>query len=426
MRNPKAMFAVSLVLFLAACGGGTPPPPSSITLTVVDAQNVGYAAAYQLGSGPWGALTTSTSGTQTYTFPLSGNSLYGVAVRCNPLVPGMATEVHVIQAAVSELGNPKITCSGASPSTVNYTLNVDVSAVPGIASGDSVVVSGKGFSAGGTVFSPSTPVAVVLSAPAGTQDLLVTVSAAGNPTNYRVAKVLRSVSVSSGGSSSVVLAAADTLAPSSLTVILPPGFTPTFGTASVAYLSQDNQGLGRVGFASGTAATNVPYRPVSGFGAGDRYVAQAVAGAGHHVLEAYKGSGGGNIPLALPSPWPTGSLSLSGPPHPTVSGLSYSGTNLRAYQLALEDSTLIYQATLGKGWLGTVSTYSFPNLSGILGYTPFASGSTVQASVSALLSASPLLQLDSTDPSAFSAATDIRQAIATGSYTVGGSGVSLP
>ncbi|GIW26626.1 peptidase S8 and S53 subtilisin kexin sedolisin [Meiothermus sp.] len=424
MTNPKALLATALVLLLAACGGGTPPPPSSLTLTVVDAQNVGYTAAYQLGSGSWTALTPNPGG--TYTVSLSGNTLYGVAVRCNPLVPGVPTEVHVIQAAASELANPKVTCSGTNPSTVSYTLTVDASGVPGLAVGDAVVVSGRAFSAGGTVASLSNPVAVTLNAPAGPQDLLVTVSASGNPTNFKAAKVVRGVNISAGGSSSVTLTASDALSPQALTVSLPTGFSPTFGMAQVVYLSADNQGLGTVGSASGLAATNFSFRPVSGFGPGDRYTAFAVAGAGGHVLEAYKGSGGGSIALTLPNPWSTGSLGLSATAHPTVSGLSYGGANRRAYRLELEDSTLVYHVTLGTGWLGTATGYSFPNLSSTLGYTPFASGSTVHASVSALLSASPLLQLDATDPSAFTTNTDIGLAIATGSYTVGGASVSLP
>ncbi|GAA6763554.1 MULTISPECIES: peptidase S8 and S53 subtilisin kexin sedolisin [Thermus] len=420
----RKLLGMGLAGMLAGCGGGTVPPPSSITLTVVDTQNVGYAAAYQLGSGSWTALTPNPGG--TYTISVRGNTLYGVAVRCNPLVPGMAVEVHVIQAAASELANPKVTCSGTNPSTVSYTLTVNAPGVPGLAVGDTVMASGRAFSAGGTVTSLTSPVAVPLTAPAGTQDLLVTVSAPGNPTNYKAAKVVRGVNISAGGSSSVTLTASDAPPLQTLMVTLPVGFSPTFGMAQVVYLSADNQGLGTVGSATGSAATNLSFRPVSGFGPGDRYAAFAVAGAGGHVLEAYKGSGGGAISLALPNPWPTGSLGLSAAAHPTVSGLSYSGANLRAYRLELEDPTLVYHATLGKGWLGTATGYSFPDLSSTLGHTPFASGSTVHASVSALLSASPLLQLDATDPGAFTATTDIGLAIATGSYTVGGASASLP
>ncbi|WP_244187461.1 tetratricopeptide repeat protein [Thermus tenuipuniceus] len=424
MKPSSRLLLLVFGVLLAACGGGSSPPPSSITLTVVDSQNLGYAAAYQLGNGTWTAFTPSSS--NTYTFNLSGNTVYGVAVRCNPLAPGMPTQVQVIQAAATELSNPKVTCSGPNPSTVNYTLNVNVSAVPGITAGDSVIVSGKGFSAGANVLNPANPVAVSLSAPAGAQDLLVTVFASGNPVNYKAAKVLRNMSISGGGSSNTSFAATDALAPANLTVSLPSGFTPTFGNASVIYLSSDNQGLGQVGSAIGTAAANFSYRPVSGFGSGDRYLAFAVAGNSSNVLERYKGSTGGNIGLTLPNPWAPGSLLLSALAHPTVNGLSYSGTNLQAYRIELEDATLVYQVTLGKGWLGTSTVYTFPNLTSQLTYTPFANASTVQASVSAVLSPNPVLGLDENNPASFTATTDIALAIATGNYTVGGSNLSLP
>lgn len=422
MLNLRVFLASALTLFLAACGGGTPPPPSSITLTVVDIQNVGYTAAYQVGNGAWSAFPLNSSG--TYTFSLSGNSTYGVAVRCNSPIPGNPPEVHVIQATNAELANPKVTCSEANPSTVSYTLNVNVSAVPGVAIGDLVTVSGKGFSAGGTVSSVSNPVAVNLMAPSGTQDLLVTVSASGNPTNYKAAKVLRGVAISSGGSSNATLTQADCLTLANITVSVPGGFTPTSSTALVVYLSADNKGLGGVGYASGTAATNFSYRPVSGFSTGDRYVAWAIVANSTNALERYKGASGGDIALALPNPWPSGSLTVTAAAHPTVSGLNYSSPNLRAYQAQLENSTLVYRATLSKGWLGSNSSYPFPNLSSQLGYTPF-SGS-LQVSVSALLSPNPVLSLDPNDLASFSASSDISLVHASGSYSVGGGPITLP
>ncbi|MDW8091930.1 MAG: hypothetical protein RMI80_11010, partial [Meiothermus sp.] len=233
MKKASRLWLLAFGFLLVACGGGSSPPPSSITLTVVDAQNVGYTAAYQVGSGAWAAFTPSSS--HTYTFNLGSSTTYGVAVRCNPLAPGLSSEVQVIQATSSELANPKVTCSSPNPSTVNYTLNVNVSAVPGVVSGDTVMVSGKGFSAGGNVVNPANPVAVSLSAPAGTQDLVVTVGSGGNPANYKAAKVVRGVNVSGGGSSSVTLAAADALATQTIAVTLPGGFTPTFGVAQVVY-----------------------------------------------------------------------------------------------------------------------------------------------------------------------------------------------
>jgi len=413
-------------LLLAGCGGGTPPPPGSITLTVVDAQNVGYAAAYQLGSGAWTTLTTSP-GTNTYTINLSGNTTYGVAVRCAPFPPGTTPEVHVIQATPSELANPKVTCSPPNPSTVSYTLNVDVSGLNSAAGGDWVAVTGQGFFTGNTVGNPPGTVVVSLNAPQGTQDLLVTVYSPGNPLNYKAAKVVRNVNVTSGGSSTVNLGNADALSPQGVTVTSPPGFGVV--SAGVAYLSKDQKGSGQVGSASGANANSFTYRPVSGFLSGDRYVAFAVAldATPTQVLERYKGFTSGPVTLSFPSSWSPGSLTTSGTVHPTISGLSYGGgTNLRSYKINLENASLVYDATVSKGWLGSATSYAIPDLASQLSYTPYNSGDTVYISVCAVLSPNPVLDLDQNDLASLTATTDISLLCALGSYVVGGGSVALP
>lgn len=417
------------LLGLVGCGGGTPPPPNSITLTVLDSQNVGYAAAYQVGSGSWTVFTPSS--THTYTFSLSGNSKYGVAVRCNSVVPGNPPEVHVIQATNAELANPKVTCSGPNPSTVSYTLTVDVTNVPGIASGDLVVVSGQGFQPPGSVTQSGInyTATVNLSAQVGIQDLVLAVVAQPptNPANVRAAKVLRNVNISNGGSSSYTFISGDVLATANVSVTLPTGFTPTYGQASMFYLSNDNKGWGLVGGASGTAAANFPYRPVAGFASGDRYVVLAVAGNSSNVLERFKGSTAGSVSLTLPNPWPASSVAVTCEAHPTVSGLAYTDPNLRAYGIELEDSTLIYQTTLSKGWLGGATIYTVPDLSSQLGYTPFAPLTTVYVSVSSVVASHPVLNLDSNDPASFTATTDISLIHAIGQYVQSGVGsISLP
>ncbi|MBW6394445.1 peptidase S8 and S53 subtilisin kexin sedolisin [Thermus sp. SYSU G05001] len=426
---------VLALLGLVGCGGGTPPPPNSITLTVLDSQNVGYAAAYQVGSGSWTVFTPSS--THTYTFSLSSNSKYGVAVRCNSVVPSNPPEVHVIQATNAELANPKVTCSGPNPSTVSYTLTVDVTNVPGIASGDLVMVSGQGFQSSGSFQSSGIvtqsgttyTASVSLNAQAGSQDLVVAVveQPLANPVNLRATKVLRNVNVSSGGSSSYTFTSGDVLATANVSVTLPTGFTPTYGQASMFYLSNDNKGWGLVGDASGTAAANFPYRPVAGFASGDRYVVLAVAGNSSNVLERFKGSTGGSVSLTLPNPWPASSVAVTCEAHPTVSGLAYTDPNLRAYGIELEDSTLIYQTTLSKGWLGGTTTYTVPDLSSQLGYTPFAPLTTVYVSVSAVVASHPVLNLDSNDQASFTATTDISLIHAIGQYVQSGVGsISLP
>ncbi|WP_243030476.1 hypothetical protein [Thermus altitudinis] len=309
---------------------------------------------------------------------------------------------------------------------------MDVTNVPGIASGDRVVVSSQGLSSTGlvTVSGGNYTALVNLTAQPGTQDLLVVVVDSSFSLPPKAAKVLRSVNISSGGSSSYTFTASDVLAPANVSVNLPSGFSPTFGDAWVFYLSTDNKGWGIVGGTTGTSALNFSYRPVAGSGSGDRYVVMAVAGDSSNVLERFKGasgSSGSTITLALPNPWPANSLTVTRQAHPTVSGLSYADPSLKAYQIELEDSTLIYQVTLSKGWLGNATTYTVPDLSSQLTYTPFASGSTVHISITAVLSAANVLNLDSNDPASFGATTDISLVHATDQYTPSGIGsIQLP
>ncbi|WP_126209214.1 peptidase S8 and S53 subtilisin kexin sedolisin [Thermus scotoductus] len=388
----------------------------------MDSQSAGYAAAYQVGNGPWIAFTPSSA--HTYTFTLGSNTKYGVAVRCNPAVPLTPPEVHVIQATSAELSNPKVTCSTPNPSPVTYTLNVDVSAVPGVASGDVVTVSGSGYSAGSSVANPANPIPVGLYQPPGSQDLLVTVWSGAQ---FRAAKVLRNVNVIASGSSGATLSAGDALPLATVNTALPAGFTPTFGAGRVEYFSQDNKGSGVVGNASGTSALSFTYRPVSGFASGDRYVAVGIAYDSSNVLERFRGFTTGNVSLALPSPWPTGSLTVTCVAHPTVTGLIYADPNVRAYEIVLEDATLVYRVTLGKGWLGSSSSYSVPDLSSQLGYSPFAPWTTVYVSISALLSPQPVLGLDKNDPASFTGATDISLVHASDQYVLSNTGnITLP
>ncbi len=118
-------------------------------------------------------------------------------------------------------------------------------------------------------------------------------------------------------------------------------------------------------------------------------------------------------------------MALSGTAHPTVSGLNYGGTNLRSYKINLENASLVYDATVSKGWLGSATSYAIPDLASLLSYTPYNSGDTVYISVYAVLSPNPVLDLDQNDPASLTATTDISLVCALGSYAVGGS-VSLP
>lgn len=407
MLNLRVFLASALTLFLAACGGGTPPPPSSITLTVEDPMGSFNAAAYQLGSGSWQPLTLSGTSTKTGTFSLAGQTKYGVAVRCSGLV------VKVIQATASELPNPKLECSSSAPATVSFTVNVNVDSSL-IASGDKVCVNDSGC------MSAASSVPVTVNTATGNQDFLVTLKDSGG--SVKVAKVLRGVNVVSGGNATVSLSTSDQLPTVGLTLPTPPsGYTSVMG-AITFYLSSSNTGGGMVN------ASLTSYRPVSGFGGGDRYATVIGTGATNASLLSIQVFGSGSPNLTLPAPWPSGSVSVNPQAHPSVSGLSRNDNGLQGYRIYLQIAAQIYYtASLTKNWLGSATNYTLPDLSAsnLLGYTPPAGSGSFE--VSAILSNKNLFALDPNNPSAFQAGDYLQVATAqTNSYTVGGGSITLP
>lgn len=403
--HASRVLLTALTLLLAACGGGTPPPPSSVTLTVEDPMNSFNAAAYQVGTGSWQPLTMTGTTTKTGTFSLSGQTKYGVAVRCSSL------EVMVIQATANELANPKIKCSSSSASTVPFTVNVSVDSSL-YASGDSVCVNGTGC------LPAANNVSISLNLKPGNQDLLLTLQSSGG---IKVAKVLKNVNVSSSGSTTASLAPSDQLSPVSLTLPTPPsGYSPISG-APVFYVSAG----GTTGMVN---ASLTSYRPVSGFGSGDRYAALVTSMAANASVSSIQLFSSGAPTLTLPTPWAAGSLSVTQAAHPSMSGLSRNDPDLRAYNLYLQIAGQIYYtATVSKGWLGIGNSYTLPDLSAtnLLGYTPPSGSGSFE--VSAFLSNTSLISLDLVNPGSLQAGDYIREAkVQTNSYTVGGGTIALP
>ncbi|WP_460170513.1 peptidase S8 and S53 subtilisin kexin sedolisin [Thermus sp. FJN-A] len=366
------------------------------------------AAAYQVGFGSWQPLSVSGTTTKTGTFNLGGQSKYGVAVRCSSLV------VLVIQATASELPNPKLECNGNPPTTVPFTVNVSVHASL-LASGDSVCVN----NANCQPVPGSGGVAVTFNTGAGNQDFLVTLVSGSW---VKVAKVVKNVNVSSGGSTNASLTATDQLAPVSLTLPTPPaGYTGPTG-ALVFYFSSSNTGGGVVN------ASLTSYRPVSGFGGGDRYAALVQASGTNASLLGIQVFNSGSPNLSLPAPWLSGTLSVNQLAHPNVSGLSRNDSGLQGYQIYLQiPAQIYYTASLIKNWLGNTTSYTLPDLSAssLLGYTPPTGSGSFE--VSAILSNKSLFALDPNYPSAFQAGDYLQGAIAqTNSYTIGGGPITLP
>ncbi|MER3489815.1 MAG: peptidase S8 and S53 subtilisin kexin sedolisin, partial [Meiothermus sp.] len=236
-------------------------PPSSITLTVEDPMGNFRAAAYQVGTGSWQVLEM-TGTPKTGTFNLGGQTKYGVAVRCD----SGEVKVTVIQATSTELANPKVVCSSPAPSPVPFTVNVSIEASL-LADGDRVCVNNSDSDcqpAGNRVD-------ITLNLEPGRRDLLVVLKDRSGM--VKVAKVVRNVDVTDGGNASVSLERGDQLPEVSFTVPNPPpGYTSFFGPAApVGYGSANGTASGSVN------ASPTSYRPVSGFGRGDLYVAVIVA-----------------------------------------------------------------------------------------------------------------------------------------------------
>lgn len=427
-KRPKAwyfLFAVALGTLLAACGGqggsGGGQPPSSITLTVQDSQNTGYIVAFQVGNGNWTAQSPNPS--HTYTLNLGTQSKYGVAVYCN-----QNSSLHIIHATNTELGNATVVCSspaGGPPSLVPYTLNLNVSQT-GAQIGDIVFVQGSGVSHSGTPVTSLSNVQASIQAPEGTQDILIIVARGDpdNPSSLQIlhAEVLRNVNVTNGGSSNHTLGAP--LGTGTVTISnVPSGFS---GLPLVFYLSKDNKGAGVVGWGSGNTFT---YRQVRGFSQGDRYFLNLMYQnpSGSSRILYLKGSSGGDIGVTLPNPWQAAALSVDGNAHPTVSGLNRTEPSLKACGIDLQGSELHVLGLVTKGWLGSNTSYVVPNLSSVLTYTPFASGSRVSASILAVFSPNALdLGATNLDPTTFTANLDFAFIGANGYYTVGGGSIQLP
>ncbi|ADH65030.1 hypothetical protein Mesil_3439 (plasmid) [Allomeiothermus silvanus DSM 9946] len=390
---------------LAGCGGSSSPPPSSITLTVKDPAGNFNAAAYQVGSGSWQALSMSGTGTLTGSFNLSGNTKYGVAVRCSNL------EVKVIQADASELANPTLECSSTPPSTVPFTVNVSVAAGL-LAAGDQVCVNGMSCASAAVSVSLSTNLE-----PGSNRDILVTLVDSSN--SPKVAKVVKNVSVSSGGNTSVTLATADQLAPVSVTPPSPPaGYTPSSGGA--LYASPN----GASGFVFVPPSS---YRPVSGFGGSDLYAAFAIATSGGSSVTDARFFNSGAPSLSFPNPWATGGLTFTPSAHPSVAGLNRPESTLRSYQLYFQiPGQIYYTAIVTKGWLGSTTSYAFPDLSAasLLGYTP-PTGPNGSFDIRAILSNKPVFVL--TSISGFQTGDHYQEAMASiSSYTVGSGSINFP
>lgn len=421
---------LTLAGILGACnisgGDQSGNVPQYVTLTVEDHNTRGYAVAYQVGSGSW--LRVNPNAYHVYNINLQGQDKYGVAVYCN------TDEIHLIQATRAELATPKVSC-GFPSSRSDYgafTLFLNLTQT-GARTGDTVVVWSR-LSIRDQVIGDPSSVSVQFHTYLEPQDLLVAVVRGGWPrslnTEVLAAEVLRNVNIVNNGFSVHTLGAP--LGTRRVTVNgLPLGFDliPYIGSG-VMYLSKNDRDWGAVGFANGSGRFN--YREVRGFDQGDRYVLvlHYADSAQSSYIGVWRGFAGGDVTVNIPTPWLPNSLTVTAGAHPTISGLDRTDTKLRGYLLMLESpGEYGYYAVVSKGWLASAMAYTFPDLHGLLGYTPFGMGRDVNVVVTALLSSDSLSGVTKWpffEPTSITHTWEAYFIGARGSYSVGQRGAQFP
>ncbi len=375
---------------LAACGGGG-PTGTTVEVNVTDFANNPMnpvAAALQVGNGSWQPLVPTGTGRFKLTVP-SGETRYGVALTCPfGLVSGAVSLVRVFQLTTTEATVIRTPCPSLSGnlSRIQGTVNT------GLGAGSTYRIA-SGFSEGSSL---SNGASFDINIPSGPNKELVVLGYNSGGVLQR-ARILRSLNASSNLSGqNVILTAADAVTIQSVNAFTPPtGFS---GNYSVTFRSQENVYL-RVG--NGTAAGG-NYSVLPGTVAEDLFFAQGSASlSGRQVTHIRSFSTPSAVTFNLPAEWPTG-YAVNPAALPTFNNLTHlsSDAQFRAYQILINWGPFGFLATtISKGWLGTGTSYSLPDLTSIVGFAakPF-SGEEVRWLVLATTSNKPLGELLATGP----------------------------
>jgi hypothetical protein len=316
------------------------------------------AFAWQDGDGPWQA---GQAGQSTYSFQPSG-ARYGFAVRC----PDPDRNVYVYQLTTQDGTSWTVVCSADTTTyTASYQVNYDAQDVSagGVVLYDSAGRAGSAYGATGRIPANNRR--------PGLQDLVL--ATFGSFFRTEAIKVVRDVNVPQNSPYTITVRTQDRVEQDAGTlqwsgnVIEYPGIYP-----GIYYVSPRGTWLSVWGsFADGV--NPVPFDTLSDL-AGGRYLA-SVASCGQYGSEYggqlyFKLDTATSYNFTLP-PWWSG-LSFAPNPRPGFTGLSYAGfPNLptRAYvlQVRLQDNTF-WMAALSLNWLGSQTSYTFPDLSGISGF----------------------------------------------------------
>jgi hypothetical protein len=433
MQGYWRAFLLAGLMVLTACP--TTPSGIKVTVNVSDSQGnpvTGQAAAYQTGAGAWQALAPSGSGVYTFTVP-SGETRYGVTINCPTGLQASSMKATTYQATTTEATALKVFCLLAfSGSATKVSGNYDLSAVTGTSLSLYSDTEQKSFSGVTGSYETSSTVG-------SNRELVAIAQGAGG---YVGVKVLRGLNITAPTVLNINFTAADVFATgvvSDFSASVPTGFSAGFGSyflsSSGAYAA----------FLGNTSATSGSYKKVPNTVPGDLHwvYASASGSGGRQVAQIKVRANPGTESIALPAPMPTGTaVTLSRLPTFPTSHL-VSDPDFRGYAVlyiweglpgVTGGSSAIWQTFLSKGWMGSITSYTLPDLTSLPGFGGAKPLSGEQASYifGALLSNQAVSALLNSNPVSLGYATgllnplypprvdgtDVRWAILQGNFTV--------
>jgi hypothetical protein len=367
MQGYWRVFLLAGLLLLTACP--TTPSGTKVTVNVTDSQGnpvTGQAAAYQTGAGAWQALAPSASGVYTFTVP-SGETRYGVTINCPTGLQASSMKATTYQATTTEATTLKVSCPlSFSGSAAKVSGSYNLSAV----SGNSLRL---GSDTGEQFFSGTSGPYETSSTVGSNRELVAIAQGASGPVGV---KVLRGLNITAPTVVNLTFTAADVFATgvvSDFSASVPTGFSVNFGSyflsSSGAYAA----------FLGSTSAASGSYRKVPSTVPGDLHwvYASADGPSGGEVAHIKVRANPGTEGFALPAPFPSGTTpTLSRlPTFPTthlVSDPDFRGYAVLYLWEALPGVTgasrALWNTFLSQGWLGSTSSYTLPDLSGLPGF----------------------------------------------------------
>jgi len=392
---PRFSICVVLMACLAGCGGSSGGTggcvtdcgsgggnPTTVTVTFTGATPT--AVATQIGSGSYTALTPASS--VTLTLP-SGTTNFAVAYVCTTTYPpsGITPSLEVGQGVVEASTLDGVNLVEACPSTTTtnpatgaLTGAIDGSAVPGVTAIG--ISEGYGFTGANLEADPGPNFSV--QEPVGLQRVIVTayntaiLLAAKNFENQPVPGALNN-------GNTVVLGPADETTLQAITYnSVPSGFSTSaevgYGTYAELVMSE----YGGV-ILAWPATTQYPVLPSGATESGDYYYVNTSAGNGEETMIIDKTSPSG-VPIAFtfPPAWGYSGPTPAALPTFNVAYAGFSGGSGLSYQVGFSwspdsETSAGFEVSATGNYLNGARTITFPNLTGLTGFSGPVSGANV-------------------------------------------------